>query len=153
MLSVYFAAPADWTNRTFVGGILLFCRDAVSVFGSPSRLDQQDIRWGNLSRLQRCSQCILQPQPTEPTGHSRGESYSSAEMQSVYFAAPADWTPESILSITSRIKEYDSVVPERMICKKEKLAILEKEHQRCLLNKKGWVDNLLCHFRCLYFNL
>ena len=82
MQSVYSAAPADWA---LVGRVLPFCRDAVGVFRSPSRLSS---RWAGLTLLQRCSRCILQPQPTEL---SLGGSYPSAEMQSVYSAAPADW--------------------------------------------------------------
>ena len=83
MQSVYSTAQADWTH---VGEFLLLCRDAVDVFYSPSRLDP---RWGSLTPLQRCSRCILQPKPTGPT---LGNSYSSAEMQSMYFTAQADWT-------------------------------------------------------------
>ena len=68
-------------------------------------------RWGSLTPLQRCSQYILQPQLTRPLvggvlplcwdavgvfyspsqlGHSLGESYPFAEMQSVYSTAPAN---------------------------------------------------------------
>ena len=43
--------------------------------------------WG-LTPLLICIRCILQPQPTWP---SLGESYPSAEVQSVYSTAPADW--------------------------------------------------------------
>ena len=81
-MSVYFAAPTDWASR-----------------------------WGSLSPLQRCCLCILQPQPIRPLVggvlplcrdvicvfcspnrlcHSLGESYPSAEMLSVYFAAPTN---------------------------------------------------------------
>ena len=40
MQSVYSAAQADWATRTHVRGVLPFCRDAVGVFCSPSRLGQ-----------------------------------------------------------------------------------------------------------------
>ena len=127
-----------------------FCRDAVGVFYSLSGLDQLDTRWWSLTPsaemqsvhsaaptdwatralvgiflhlLQRCSQCILQPQRTRPTGYSLGESYSfcwnavgslcnhnrlghqdtrwdiltrSAVMQSVYSTTPAEWAIYSI---------------------------------------------------------
>ena len=58
---------------------------------------------GNLTPLPRCSLCIEQPKPTgldtrwgnfhihsSYPGHSLGELYLSAEMQSVYSPAPAD---------------------------------------------------------------
>ena len=65
----------------------------------------QDTRWESLTPLQRCSQCILQPQLIEQSitralpsdflvlysGHSLGESYSFAEKQSVYCTTPTDW--------------------------------------------------------------
>ena len=38
------------------------------------------------------------------TGHSLGESYTSAEMQSVYSAAPADWAKESNVKKKKRKK-------------------------------------------------
>ena len=37
----------------------------------------QDIHWVSFTPLQRCSWCILQPQPNGPSGHSLGESYCS----------------------------------------------------------------------------
>ena len=74
--------------------------------------------------LQRCSWCFLQHQLTGPPGHSwffflslcidavgvvyrpnrlghqviqrEGGSYPSAEMQSVYFTAPDDWTTRTL---------------------------------------------------------
>ena len=82
MQSVYFTASADWA---LIEGVLPLCRDAVSVFYSLSQLGPH---WGSLTPLQRCSQSILQPQPTGP---SLRESYSSAEMQSLYFTASSDW--------------------------------------------------------------
>ena len=69
-------------------------------------------RWGSFIPLQRCSWCILQPQPTGPLvggvlslcrdavgvfyslsqlGHSLGEFYPFAEMQLVYSTASANW--------------------------------------------------------------
>ena len=83
MQSVYSAAPTDW-----------------ALVGS------------GLTPLQRCSRCILQPQPTGPSlevvlllcrdavgvfcspnrlGPRWKWSYSFAEMQSVYSTAPTDW--------------------------------------------------------------
>ena len=43
----------------------------------------------SLTSLQRCSRRILQPQPTGPPGHSLGEFYPSADMQSVYSTGPS----------------------------------------------------------------
>ena len=60
MHSVCSTAPADWA---LVGWVLPFCRDAVGIFYSPNQLGP---RWLSLTPLQRCSRCILQPQPTEP---------------------------------------------------------------------------------------
>ena len=64
-------------------GVLPFCRDAVSVFYSHSRLGHQDTRWagGGLAPLQRCSRPILQPQPTWPPGHSLGGGGGLAPLQ------------------------------------------------------------------------
>ena len=86
MQSVYSTAPADWS--TLVAGVLHLWRDAVNVFYSSSRLVHT--RCGSLTPLKRCSQCILQLQPIGP--HSLRESYTSAEMQSMYSTAPADWS-------------------------------------------------------------
>ena len=51
-----------------------------------------------ITSLQRSSRCILQPQPTGQRlfsviylGHSLEDSYPSAEKQSVYSTAPAEW--------------------------------------------------------------
>ena len=44
---------------------------------------------GNFTPLQRCSQCILQLQPTGPL--VGGGPYPSAEMQSVYSTTPSNW--------------------------------------------------------------
>ena len=90
MQSVYSTAPANWATRHLHGGVLPFCRDAVSVFYSPSQLGHKTLAWGSLTLLQRCSQCILQPQPTGPQDTCMGESYPSAEMQSVYSTAPEE---------------------------------------------------------------
>ena len=58
----------------------------------------QDTRGEGLTPLQRCSRCYLQLQPT---GHSLGEFYPSAEMQSMYSAALTDWhTGHSLGSLT-----------------------------------------------------
>ena len=46
----------------------------------------------SLTPMQGCSRYILQPQPTRPHDSRCGESYTSAGMQPVYSAAPADST-------------------------------------------------------------
>ena len=54
----YHPAPADWL---FVGGgVLSLCKEAVSVYFSPSRLNHQDIRlgWGVLT-LCREAVCVF----------------------------------------------------------------------------------------------
>ena len=131
MQSVYSTAPADCTTHwgslfplqrcnqcilqsqpttPLIGGVFSLCRDAISVFYSPSRLhhslgesfpsaEMQSVystapadcttHWGSLFPLQRCNQCILQHQPTAPLV---GETFPSAEMQSVYSTVPADCT-------------------------------------------------------------
>ena len=91
MHTVYYAALANWETRTFVGRVLPLYGDAVGVFCSSSSLGHLDTRWGSLATLKRCNRCILQPQPTRQPGHSLGESYHSAEMQSVYSIAPTEW--------------------------------------------------------------
>ena len=103
MQSMYSIAPVDWANT----------------------------RWESLIPRQRCSRCILEPLSTGPTlvgrvlslgrdavdvfyspcrlgQHSLGESYPSAEMQSVYFRAPVDWANtrwESLIA-TQRRSRY-----------------------------------------------
>ena len=62
-----------------------------------------------LSFLPRCSRCIRQPQLTRATGLSLGESYPSAEMQSVYSAAPADWATWQSLGESYPSAEMQSV--------------------------------------------
>ena len=107
--------PSWLGYRTFVGGVLPFCRDAVGVFYSLA-----DWATGHLLvesyPLQRCSRCILQPgwlgyrtlvggvlplcrdtvgvfySPADwATGHLLVESYPSVVMQSVYSTNPAEW--------------------------------------------------------------
>ena len=53
--------------------------------------------WWGLTPLQRSSWCILQPQPTGPQDTRWGKSYPSAEKQSVYYTAPADWATGHLL--------------------------------------------------------
>ena len=95
-----------------VGGVLPICRDAVGVFYSPANWINS--RRGSFTFLQRCCWCILQPQPPwsihvggvlpfcrDAVGvfyspnrldqFTSGEFYPSAEMQSAYFTAPANW--------------------------------------------------------------
>ena len=91
MQSVCSTSPADWATRTLVGRVLPLCRDAVCVFYIPSWLGYQDARWESFTPLQRCSLCVLHPQPIRPPGHSLGEFYPSAEMQSAYSTTPSDW--------------------------------------------------------------
>ena len=69
--SVYSTSPTEWAIRSHFWGVLPFCRDTVGVFYSPSWLD-----WDNL---------VSYP------GHFWGESYSSAETQSVYTSSSAEW--------------------------------------------------------------
>ena len=90
-------------SRKLVRKVLPLCKDAVSVFYSPSRLSPdgliscQNTRWKCLTLLQRCSRCILKPQATGPwwfnimSEHSLEKSYPSIEMQTVYSKARADW--------------------------------------------------------------
>ena len=114
-----FCSPSRLGHRTFFGGGSYLSAEMSSVFSAPLA-DQARGHFlgGGLTPLQRCSQCILQPQPTGPQdilwggvlplcrdvvgvfctlsrlGHRTflGEgSNSSAEMQSVYSAAQADW--------------------------------------------------------------
>ena len=61
-----------------------------------------------LTPLQRCSQCILQPQLTKPQD-TLGGSYPSAEMQSVYSAAPTNFEKKgpSELLFQNGIKQYE----------------------------------------------
>ena len=93
--SVYSTAPADWATRHLLGescplqrssrcilqpqptepqdtcwGSLALCREAVGVFYSPSRLSHRTLVWGVLP---------------------------SAEKQSVYSTAPADWATGHLL--------------------------------------------------------
>ena len=125
-----FCITAAWPTDSLVAyvrhtleEVLPLDRDADGVFYTPSRLGYPDTRWGSLTLLQGCSQCILQPetngppgtcwesftlrqrckrcilqsQPTGLPGHSLGESYPSAEMQSVYSAARAEWATGHLL--------------------------------------------------------
>ena len=61
----------------------------------------------DLTPLQRCSWCILQPQPTGQ--HSLwGGSYPFAEVQSVYSTAPADWA-------IHRVKCQNSFISDNLV--------------------------------------
>ena len=85
MQSVYSTALADWATGHSLWGVLSICRDTVCVFYSPSRL--------GLWTLVVCV-CVC-----------RG-SYPSAETQSVYSAAPADWaTGHSLWGVLSICKD------------------------------------------------
>ena len=97
MQSAYSTVSADWATRTLIERVLPFCRDAVGIFYSLSRLGHQDTYWESLTPLQRCSRHILQPQPTGPPGHLLRESYPSAEMQSAYSTASADWATRTLI--------------------------------------------------------
>ena len=70
MHSLYFTALADWAviSRTLAGGVLPLCRDAITVLYRTSKLGChiQDARWGEAS-------------------------YLSAEIQSLYSTALANW--------------------------------------------------------------
>ena len=50
-----------------------------------------DCLLGVVTPLQRCNQYVLQPQPTGPQDIRSGKSCPSAEVQSVYSTALADW--------------------------------------------------------------
>ena len=152
------------------GKVLLLRRDAVGVFYSPSRLgfsfgesyisaEMQSVystaladwttRWGSLTPLQRCSRCILPPQPTgllvggvlllcrdavgvfyslSRLGYSLGESYSSAEMQSVYSTALVDW----------------AIVRKNMQTELSWFIVLKNFRYNILIHKRASV-NKLCH--------
>ena len=88
MQLVYSTAPADWATRWGNLTRPTLCRDAVGVFYSPSRLGHS---LGESYPLQRCSWCILQPQPTGPLVGGILPAPHSAEMQLVYSTAPTDW--------------------------------------------------------------
>ena len=92
MQSVYSAALTDWaTGHTLGGGVLSLCRNAVGVFWSPSRLGHRTLILGE-SYPSAEMQSVYSTVPAEwATGYSLGESYPSTEMQSVYSAAPANW--------------------------------------------------------------
>ena len=112
MQSVYYTAPANWSKmvlchiqNTHWMEVLPLCRDAVCVLYSPSQLGSdgfvsypEHLLGGGFTPLQRCSLCIIQPQPTGLRWFcviSRTligwRFYPSAEMQSVYYTAPANW--------------------------------------------------------------
>ena len=62
---VYSKTPFYWTRGyPFGEAVLLHCRDLVSVFYNLIRLYHRTLTGGGLTSLQRCSWCILRPQPT-----------------------------------------------------------------------------------------
>ena len=86
--------------------ILLLCRGAVCVlyYIQPQLTGLKDAHWWRgLTPLQRGSWYILQPEQTGlrlvgiiyQDTHWAGVSYPSAEVQSVYSIAPADWARSS----------------------------------------------------------
>ena len=83
--------PADSDTMKFLGGVLTLCRDTVGVFYCLSCLGYHEIHWRRLIPLQRHSRCILVPTLTRIPWNSLGESYPSAETQSVNYTAPAYW--------------------------------------------------------------
>ena len=64
--SVYSTAPADWASGHSLGEVFLLCRDTVGVFNNLSRPGRRALIGRGLTLLQRCSRCILQPQPSGP---------------------------------------------------------------------------------------
>ena len=89
MQSVYSATPTDWTTKHSLVGILPLCRNAVGVFYNPSRLGHRIPVGGDLNTLQRCSWCILQPQPTGSQNTRWWGSYLSAEDAVCVFYNPS----------------------------------------------------------------
>ena len=81
MQSVYFTAPSNRNIGHLWEGVLPLCRDAVSIFSSPSQLRHRTLVGGSLTPLQRCSQCILQSQPTETQDTCGRESYRQCIFQ------------------------------------------------------------------------
>ena len=68
MQLVYSTVPADCIISHSLGESYLYIEMQSVYSGS------QVTYWGSLNTLQRCSQCILQPQLTGPYRHSLGES-------------------------------------------------------------------------------
>ena len=66
MQSVYSTPTTECATMKVVGGVLPLCRDAVVVYYTHNRLRHHETRWGSLTPLQRCSCCILHPQPFAP---------------------------------------------------------------------------------------
>ena len=88
----------DCATRTPVRGWSNSSAERQSVYSvTQAGLGYRGTRWGSLTPLQRCSQCILQPKPTGLPEHSLGESYPFAEMQSVYSATQADWATGALV--------------------------------------------------------
>ena len=55
----------------------------------PQLTGPPDTRWGSLTPLQRCSRCYSTAPAQRAIGISLGESYPSAEIQSVLFYSPS----------------------------------------------------------------
>ena len=72
-------------------GVLPLCRGTVSVFYSPRRRGLTRVV-GGLASLQRCSRCILQPQPTGP--HTRGDGFVPLQRYSRCILQPQTTGPD-----------------------------------------------------------
>ena len=83
---------AGWTLGRSNKGVLSSPQSSCITGASPSDCFCYiwDTLWRSLTPLQRSSWCFLLPQPAGP-GYSLGELYLSAEKQSVYSTAPANW--------------------------------------------------------------
>ena len=103
---------------------------------------------GGLTPLQRWSQCIQQPHPTEPQDRRDWGSYPSAEMQSVYFTAPpSSWlgTLSSISCIILLVVVVVVVFPT-LIKSHNKYDGENKDVQKSFENLVNAINKLRNHF-------
>ena len=105
-VSVFCSSPSWLGHRRLIEEDLPFCRDAVGVCTPPpiSRLGYRTLVGGGESYLSAEMPSVYSAAPS--TGHLLGESYPSAEMQSVYSAAPTPqdtcWGSLTLLQRCSR---------------------------------------------------
>ena len=90
---VYSTAPADWVTDTRCGEGSYPSSEMQWVYSTAPAKWATDTRWGRRHPQQRCSRCILLPQPIGPQTFLGGDVTFSRDAVGIFHSTPtqADW--------------------------------------------------------------